>query len=224
MMSLGCDVVLKPETKMVPNHVVQMIDAQTADVYLRMFSGNLIIGAKGLALMVGTYTYNNPIRVPIMTYKEIDKKGWLMVSQEEIPTIGSFARNDAMNQWDIQFDKKIPIELTIEFGKGRGMFDLNEVDLKRFKLLNRKGKLDIDLSTRILKDDLNLWINNEEGDISISLPKNVGIRVTTVRGADIVADGLIKENAVYKNELEGSDVKHIYLDIKSDAGAIIIRK
>lgn len=224
MMNMGCDPALKPETKMVPNHVVQIKDAQSADVYLRMFSGNLNIGAKGLALMVGTYTYNNPIWVPTMNYKEIDQKGWLMVTQDEVPTIGSFSRNDAMNRWDIQFDKKIPIELTIEFGKGHGTFDLNEVALNRLKLLNRNGALDIDLSARVLKDDLVLWINNEAGDINISLPKNVGVRVTTVRGAEIVADGLIKENAVYKNELEGSDVKHIYLDIKSDAGTIIIRK
>lgn len=223
VVTLGCDPAVKSDPRMIPSHVVEMQQAVSADIYLRMFSGNLILGAKAKALMVGTYHYNSPVWVPVMTYQEADQKGRLMLTQERIPTIGSFAKNDAMNQWDIQLNKNVPLELTIEFGRGQGFIDLNELDLKQVKLINKNGKMNMDISGRELKEDLVLWINNENGDLDITLPKNVGIRVSTVRGAKIIAEGLKQENAIYKNELDGTAAKHIFVDIKSDAGTVVFR-
>ncbi|MBP9854618.1 MAG: hypothetical protein KBD53_07115 [Candidatus Omnitrophica bacterium] len=223
LLHLGCGPVDMPDSKLVPNHVVEVKEAKTADVFVRMFSGHLFIGPNAKTLMVGTYQYNNPTNAPTMNYTEIDQKGWLSLLQADIPTIGTFPRNDAMNRWDIQLNKDFPTELSIEFGKGDGKINLNDMNLTFFRLLNKKGKLDIDLSTSKLKEDLVLWMDNEAGEISIHLPKNVGVQVTTVRGAQIVAEGFKKEDAVYKNEWAGSDAKQIFVDIKSEAGTINVR-
>lgn len=225
----GCDaetrtrLAARPDYRMVPHHVVEAPQAQSAEMYFRMKKGKMQLGGNANALLVSKHAYKSPVRAPILEFQEVEEKAYLALSQETIPSIGIFGYGDSMNEWDVQLNPKIPLDLTVEFGKGTGDLNLNQLNLERLRIYNHEGNLSIDLTTKNLQQDLSIWMNNLDGDIHLKLPPNTGAHVTTVRGAEITAESFQKDKAIYTNDHFENARNRIFVDVHSLSGKVIIQ-
>lgn len=225
----GCDAqsreryINRPDYRMVPHHVVESPTAERAEMYFRMRKGNITVGSQALALMVSKHRYKSPVRAPRLEFQELDKKAFLSLTQELIPSIGVFGFGDAMNEWDVQLTPALPLDLTLEFGRGQGRLDLGGVDLERLRIYNQKGDLEIDLSGKQMTKDIIIWMNNHHGDIRLKIPVGAGAQITTVRGAEIEAPNFTKEKSIYTNERYKQSAYRIFVDVQSLDGKVIIQ-
>lgn len=225
----GCDaqtrteIAARPDYRMVPNHVVDSPTAIATELYLSMKKGNLLMGADALPVMVSQHRYKSPVRAPVLEFYEVEQKAYVALTQENIPSIGVFGHGDAMNEWDVQLNPKLPLDLTVEYGIGQGRLDLNGLNLDRLRIYNREGRLEIDLTHKKLDKDIVIWMNNHHGDIRLKLPPDAGAQVTTVRGAEVVAENFTRENAVFTNANYEEAVHRIFVDVHSLSGNIIIQ-
>ncbi len=225
----GCDeqtrtrLATQPDHRMVPHHVVESPTAKSAEMYFRMKKGHLSVGSDALALMVSKHRYKSPVRAPLLEFQEVEEKAYLALTQENIPSIGVFGYGDAMNEWDVQLNPSLPLDLTLEFGQGTGTLDMNKLNLDRLRLYNQKGRLEIDLAAKKLDKDIVIWIKNLDGDIRLKLPPDAGAQITTLRGAEISAENFNQEDAIFTNEpFEGAEHR-IFIDVQSRSGNILIQ-
>lgn len=213
----------RPDPRMVPHHVVESPTAERAEMYFRMGKGNITMGSRALALMVSKHRYKSPARAPRLEFQELDKKAFLSLTQELIPSIGVFGFGDAMNEWDVQLTPALPLDLTVEFGRGQGLLDLSGLDLERLRIYNQKGDLEIDLSGKALTKDIVIWMNNHHGDIRLKIPEGAGAQITTVRGAEIEAPDFIQKKSIFTNERYEQSTHRIFIDVQSLDGNVIIQ-
>ncbi|MCA9402593.1 MAG: hypothetical protein KC897_02320 [Candidatus Omnitrophica bacterium] len=225
----GCDaetrtrMAARPDYRMTPNHVVETATATSTEFYLKMQKGDLKMGAEALPVMVSQHRYMSPVRAPVLEFYEVDQKAYVALTQESIPSIGVFGQGDAMNAWDVQLNPKLPLDLTVEYGKGRGQLDLNGMNLDRLRIYNREGRLEIDLSAKKLDRDIVIWMNNHHGDIQLKLPPDAGAQITTIRGAEIVAENFTRNNAVFTNVNYEGAAHRIFVDVLSLSGNVTIQ-
>lgn len=229
VMCAGCDAETRtrlgahPDYRLVPHHIVEAPQAKSAEMYFRMKKGRLTMGADSLALMVSKHLYKSPVRAPILEFTEVEDKAYLALTQESIPSIGVFAHGDAMNEWDVQLNPQLPLDLTLEFGRGQGTLDLHKLNLDRLRIYNEEGDLDIDLTAKELTGDISIWMNNHRGNIRLKLPAGAGAQITTIRGAEITAEHFTRDKAIFTNERYEEAEHRIFVDVQSLSGKVIIQ-
>lgn len=211
---VGCVAVgeLKEET-----HSVELGEAETAEVKLRMGQGELVVQSGADKLMEGTFLYNVRKWKPDIDYSEFTGKGRLVIRQGKrsgIP-IGK-----TRNRWNIALSNDIPIALVVDFGAGKGDLDLRGLDLESLDIDMGVGDLSVDLSAHFGKD-LEVVIDGGVGSAKVYLPENIGVRVDVDKGIGSVhSRGMIKMGNTYTNKAYGETETSIDVSIDAGIGSI----
>lgn len=199
---------LKEETQSIP-----LGEAETAEITLKMREGELYLQGGADQLLEGTFLYNVERMKPNIEYSVLGNHGQVEVRQGKK---SGLVWGKKKNKWDISFREDIPVDLLIDFGAGKGDFDLRGLILESLVIDMGVGDVEVDL-TGEHGHDLNVNIDGGVGHIVLYLPESVGVRVAVDKGIGSVnARGFSKNNNVYTNDAYGES--EITIEVKIDTG------
>jgi len=199
---------------------VDLGEAHSVAVNLRMSAGELTIQGGAQALADGSFTYNVERWKPKVDYQVSGDRGRLSIEQRKRAGI-TFGNNK--NRWDIRLNDQVPLELKLKFGAGEGHLDLRGLNIKSLDVNMGVGSLKLDLSGE-RKENLDVRIDGGIGEGTIYLPENIGVRVKVNGGIGSVnAGSLHKNDHVYTNEAYGKTPVTIDVDVEAGIGSINLK-
>lgn len=215
----GCDMdgnrVTAGETR-TESKTVALGAAQSVQVTLNMKAGELKVANGATQLMDADFTYNVPEWKPEIRYDVNGTVGNLEVAQ---PSSGSTSGN-TKNTWDLHFNNKTPMEMTVNMGAGRAALTLSGLALGRLELNMGAGETTVDL-TGNWKKDLYAQIHGGVGKATILLPRDVGVHVVAHGGlGSINAGGFRKQEDAYVNDVYGKSPVTLRVEVEGGVGEI----
>lgn len=224
------------------SQAVEAAGAESAVVEINMGAGELEVNGGAAELFEGEFTYNVADWKPIVDYGVNEGSGRLMVSQE-----GTFDglpfSNNVRNEWDLRLNDEMPLEMVVRFGAGEGRLNLASLNLSSLNIEGGAGTADIVVGGSPLQslnvtsgvgettvdlrgtweNDLNATITGGVGELTLRLPRNVGVRVTTQTGlGSINANGFNQDGDVYTNDAYGESAVTLNLTVTGGVGEITL--
>jgi hypothetical protein len=200
-------------------HAVELGSASQVNVHINLRAGEMSVDGDAEHLMDASFRYNIAEWQPRVNYSVNGSQGELVVENQDrdpqIPVGGSL-----VSEWELHLSNKVPIELTIETGAGESELDLRQLNLTGLRINSGAGVTNIDLSGS-LDHDLDVTITGGVGEITVKLPKEMGVRVSADTGiGGLTNSGLIKDGNQYVNDAYGGSPHTMQLDIQAGVGSI----
>jgi len=196
---------------------VELGDAESVRVEINFGAGDLEVTGGADKLLEADFTYNVDKLKPELKYTD----GTLVVWQPEnegLPDLRGIT--DFRNEWDLHLYNEAPINLSVDMGAGNSNLQLAGLSLTGLDINLGAGKSTIDLSGDWARD-LNISIDAGAADLTVRLPKDVGVRVEVDHGpAMIDATGLAEAEGVYTNAAYGMSEVTLQVDIQTGVGQI----
>jgi N-terminal domain of toast_rack, DUF2154 len=200
------------------SQMVDLENAQSVDIELRIGAGELHVSGGADALMEANFTYNVADWEPEVSYDVSGDTGELIVEQgrgEGIPAGG-----DARNDWEVRFNDEVPTDLQVEMGAGESNLDLDSLTLTGLDLQMGAGKTTVDL-TGDYGQDVEASIQGGVGEATVLLPSEVGVTARAEGGlGKINAQGLQREGDSYVNDAYGDSEVTLDVDVQGGVGQI----
>ena len=193
---------------------VELGDAESVRVEIAMGVGALLIGGGAEKLMEADFTYSHEGWKPELEYAVTGDRGLLSVRQPSVMVAVPIP--SVRFEWDLRFNRDIPMDMNIEMGVGGGDLDLGDLNLRNLELHVGVGGAEIDLSGD-WESDLEATSEGGVGGVKLRLPRDVGVRVQVDKGQGAVeAEGFSQEGDVYTNDAYGRT--DVTLDIRLELG------
>ncbi len=216
LVSIGCVV----ETTGPVKHEFQSLERDRSEyvhVDLNMGAGRLLVGTGTEKLMMADFAYNRPNWQPEVDYHSSSGRGSLSVRQPSTHNVGV---GNHKNEWDLRFNRDVPLELVVHFGAGEAELDLGSLSLRDLEVDMGVGQLKLDLRG-IPKHDYNVRIRGGVGEATVRLPSEVGVYAEAEGGiGSIDARGMHRRGSAFQNEAYGSAKVNIRMDVRGGIGAI----
>ena len=203
-----------------PQHDFQAIerdDAELVRVDLKMGAGTLRIDTGTDKLAAADFTYNVAGMKPDVRYSKAAGRGTLAITQPEQhgPHFGK-----TEYEWDLRFNRDVPLDINAQFGAGQAHLDLGGLTLRDVEVEMGVGQLDLDLRGSP-KQSYDVRIRGGVGEAVVHLPSSAGVEAEASGGiGSIEASGLHHErNRYYNDAWEDSKVK-IHLNVQGGVGSI----
>ena len=192
-------------------------DAKSARVELRMGSGELHVNSGTSKLIEGTFSYNFDDWKPVVDYRPGGTTGGLRISQ---PNSSGSSVGNSVNNWDVKLNGDLPLDVVASLGAGEANLALGKMNLNRVEMSIGAGKVNMDLRGEP-KRDYAVHIRGGVGETVVYLPKDVGISATPTKGiGDISIEGLEKRDRVWINPDRIGAPVTVRLDVKGGIGRI----
>jgi len=246
IVSLGCSInginidTVKVGELTRDTEVVELGDAESVRVDVKMGAGELSIDGDAEDLMEAEFTYNVSDWKPKVHYQINEDQGRLTLEQPRNDKISLPV--DIRYEWDLHFKQDVPLDMRINGGAGQSDFKLGALAVTRVDFQLGAGNVDIDLSgnTSLEQMDVDMgagsvtldlrgeWKHNVDIDIQggigsthLTLPENIGVRIKVDKGlGDIDASGLYRRDGLYVNSAyEESDVT-IKINVQAGIGQV----
>jgi hypothetical protein len=193
---------------------IELGAARTVRIEVNMGVGALLIGGGGQNLLDAQFTYSYDSWKPIIDYTVAGSNGALTITQPS--DVGTVGFPNVRYEWDLRFNRDVPLEMKVNMGVGGGELDLGELNLRKLDLGVGVGGTELDL-TGDWKADLQATISGGVGGLKLTLPNDVGVRVEAHSGLGTVdAQGFQRQGNVYTNDAYGHT--DISLEIKLSVG------
>lgn len=196
------------------SQTVELDDANSVNVEIQMGAGTLDVSGGASKLLEATFTYNVAELNPRATYTD----GRLEVKDSGV-SIGIASLSDLAeyrSEWDLKLNEDVPMEMKIDLGAGTSNLALGALALTSLNINGGAGAVTIDL-TGDWQHDLDAKITGGVGDIDLSLPRDIGVRIEVNTGIGVVnADGFTRNGDTYTNDAYG--VSNVTLEINIDGG------
>jgi hypothetical protein len=180
---------------------------------LNMGAGNLRVGTGTEKLVRADFDYNMPGWKPVIRYNAGD----LSISQPETHHV---SLGNKRYEWDIRFNREVPLELDVHFGAGDTHLDLGGLDLRRVDVKMGVGKMEMDLRGQT-RHDYDVNINGGVGEATVYLPSDAGVYAEASGGiGEIQASGLHKEDSHYTNDAYQKAKNTVRLNVHGGVGSI----
>ena len=205
---------------------------------IKLTAGNLKVKGNAKELMEGEFKYPDLDLRPKADYSENTEIGTLNIELTK-PNI-DFDEDDQI-EWDILLNNDVAMDLTIKMGAGIGNFYLGELNLQDLDISAGAGDYFIDLRNSNVPqmmfkagageasidlsgertNSLNAEFTCGFGELKITLPRNIGVRVK-ISGliGDVDYPGFIKDKNEYTNDLFRKTETNIDLEITAGMGEI----
>ena len=217
MLLAGCSSGAKVGPLQMESQSVELGDAKSVNVNISMGAGNLAVSGGAAKLLEADFNYNVAKLKPDVRYTD----GTLVVRQPEVkglPVLQGIT--DFRNEWNLRFDHAVPMNLKVNMGAGNSDLQLAGLSLNRLDVILGAGKSAIDLNGGWVHD-LDVTIDTGASDITVLLPKNVGVRVEVDRGPTAIdASGLTQDGDTYTNAAYGTSQVTLQLHIKAGIGLL----
>jgi hypothetical protein len=195
--------------------------AQSAQVDIEMGEGDLQLSGGAQQLLDADLDYRKSSSIPDVSYQVNGTEGHLVIKQLEHSHV-HFAPGwgGEKNDWDIHLGNKLPMELKVQIGAGRGTLRLSDLPLTKLDLQMGAGSATTDLRGD-WKNNLDAYIQGGVGSATIRLPKEVGVEVHAEGGLGSVnAHGMKKDGDRYVNEAYGKSPITLELHVEGGIGSI----
>lgn len=194
-------------------------DARGAEVELKFGAGTLLVGSKtdSDTLMTGTFETVPERLLPEMDYEVADGVGRLSVTQ---PPVSAFSAPGYRNEWDLRLAEGVPMRLDVEAGAGECTLELGGLDLSELSVSAGAGEFTVDL-TGDWTHDLDAEISGGVGEMTLRVPRDVGVRVRSQSGiGSVSAEGLRIDGGAYVNEAYGTSPVTLDIDLQQGVGEV----
>ncbi len=192
-----------------------LVDMEIVASYFKLSSGTK-------HLMVAGLKHDIPEWKPNINYTVSHQKGHLTVKQSKSDTIDLSKHGESI--WNVRLSESIPMELNIFFGAGKAEMDFRNINLKRLNMKMGVGVSELNFGG-MWKQNADIYLKGGIGQICITLPKKIGVRVTIKQAMGSVdAEGLIQQNEnVYVNQAyQKSDVT-LEFTVETGLGVVYLR-
>jgi N-terminal domain of toast_rack, DUF2154 len=194
---------------------VELQGAKSAVVNIMMGAGRLRASGGAQRLLDATFIYNIPSWKPIVEYGVNGTQGNLTIRQPK-----ARGAQNARNEWDLRFANEVPIDLRMDVGAGTADLNLRGLDLKTFDFHAGAGKALVDLTGQ-WRRDVNATIGAGVGELTLRLPRTIGVRVEVERAVSAIdADGFKRDGGAYVNDAFGSSATTMHIAMSAGVGAI----
>lgn len=209
----SCNSALSVGALRTESQTVELGDAAAVRVEINMGAGDLALTGGAQKLLEADFTYNVAKLKPAVKYTS----GKLVVWQpdaEGLPNLRNIT--NFRNEWNLHLQDKTPMDLRVEMGAGNSHLHLAGLPLTQLAVTLGAGTSTLDLSGD-WRCDLDVAIESGAANVSVRLPKDVGVRVEVDAGPTLVdAPGLTQAGNVYTNAAYG--VSAVTLQVKLEAG------
>jgi hypothetical protein len=193
--------------------------ASTAGVQIHFVAGRLTVSGGASNLMDAAFQYNVDDWKPRVDYSVNGSQGALLVEHQSddanIPVGG-----EVVNDWDIRLNGDVPLDLEIQTFAGESTLDLSALDLSSLRIEVGSGTTSLDLSGE-WDHDVAATVTGGVGEISITLPAGMGVRVNMESAiVNVTAIGLTKDGDAYVNPAYGTSAYTLTLDLQAGVGSI----
>jgi hypothetical protein len=202
------------------SQTVELDDADYVNVEIEMGAGKLDVSGGARELLEASFTSNVEELNPRATYAS----GRLEVKDSGVNVgITSLADLDEFrNEWDLKLNEDTPMEMKINLGAGPSNLALGTLALTDLGINGGAGEVTIDL-TGNWRNDLDARIAGGLGDLHLTLPRDVGVRIEVNAGIGAVdTSDLIKDGNTYTNDAYGVSDVTLRIHIDGGVGRIIL--
>lgn len=203
------------------DHTSQSVDlqgAKSARAHLEMSAGELTVSSDSQHSLDADFRFTHAYDRPRVDYHVTDAVGEIRISQDSHPV----RFGNTKNEWNLRFNKNLPLELRVDMGAGQGNLDFRDIPLTRLDLHLGAGEVDVDL-TGDRKTDLTAQIEGGVGQANIRLPKRIGVIAEASGGiGSISTHGLQQNGGSYTNEAYGKSPVTIHLKVSGGIGEIVL--
>jgi len=200
---------------------VPLGDATEAEIDVFMRAGELSIAAAPLDgdVFRGQFEFSSSALEPETTSDTFGETIDVTVRQAEMR--GFPLSSTVRNRWDLELAEGIPVTLRVDLGAGEADLDLAGLRLTGLVVTMGAGDATIDLSGP-REDDLSGIITAGVGELTIRLPKDVGVRVTGYADGlgDWEYDGFMKEGDALVNRAYDTTAASIELKVQRGIGSV----
>ena len=196
---------------------VKLGDGKTVRAEIRMGAGEMKLAGGARELLEAEFSYHAARWKPEVEYSVSGTRGLLIVRQPERSGAPVGPRH---YQWDLRFNNKVPLELSVHLGAGKSELSLGSLALTNLQLETGVGETVVDL-TGDWKNDLEAHIKGGVGKATVRLPHDVGVQVYAKRGiGEIRAGELRKADGAYVNEAYGKSPVTLRINVETGIGEI----
>lgn len=213
LLLVGCNPEARVGVLRTESQAVELGDDASVRAEINLDAGDLKLAGGAEKLLEADFTYNVARLKPEVKYAA----GTLIVRQPDVKGLPDLRNiTDFRNEWDLRLSDETPMDLRVDVGGGTSDLQLAGLPLTRLDVTLGAGKSTLDLSGDWVRH-LDIAIDTGAANISVRLPRNVGVRVEVEAGASMVdATGLTKDGNVYTNAAYG--VSDVTLHVAMDAG------
>lgn len=198
---------------------VELGDAGAVRVEIVMGAGDLQVAGGAQDLLEADFAYNVAELKPEVEYTD----GTLVVQHPDVSGFRALQDiTDFRNEWDLRLSDGVPMDLSVKMGAGTSDLQLAGLALTGLDLEIGAGTSTIDL-TGDWAGDVEAVIETGATDMTLRLPKDVGVRVEVESGPTAVtAPGFLQDGTVYTNAAYGSADVNLRIDINAGIGVITL--
>jgi len=197
---------------------VEMDDSEAVRVDLRMGAGDLRVTDGAAKLLRADFAYNVRSWKPEVRYSRSGKEGVLTIEQpgkNHTATIGS-----TKYSWDLQLNKRVPVNLAVHFGAGQARLDLGSLQLRDVEVDMGVGRLDLDLRGTP-HHSYKVAIHGGIGEATVHLSADAGIYAEAHGGiGGIKVRGLQHEDGHWVSPSYDRAENKVRIDINGGIGQI----
>jgi len=192
---------------------VELGDAKPVNVEINLGAGDLVVTGGAKKLLEADFTYNVAKLKPEVEFTD----GTLVVQHPDVRGYRTLQDiKDLRNEWDLRLNNDVPMNLSLDMGAGTSDLQLAGLSLTGLDIILGAGKSTVDLSGG-WRRDLDVTINTGAANITVRLPKDIGVRVEVETAIGTIdAPGLKQDGNVYTNAAYG--VSDVTLQINLEAG------
>ena len=150
---------------------VEMDDSEAVRVDLRMGAGDLRVTDGAAKLLRADFAYSVPSWKPEVRYNRSGKQGVLTVEQ---PGKNHSSLGNTKYRWDLQLNKKVPVDLAVHFGAGEARLDLGSLQVRGVEVEMGVGQLDLDLRGEP-RHSYNVTIHGGIGEATVHVSADTAI-------------------------------------------------
>ena len=198
---------------------VRLGAAKSVSVKFALGAGDLKVKGGAAGLMDGAFTYNVPAWKPKVAYTESGDRGSLTIEQPEGAHNTTRLTRYA---WDVQLNNTVTSEIRVEMGAGNSNLELGELSLTNLRVDLGAGTSVVDLVGN-WKRDVEARIEAGVGNVTVRLPRNVGVRVLAEGGiGTISAAAFNKVGGAWVNDAYGKSAVTVNVNVQGGVGRIVL--
>jgi hypothetical protein len=196
---------------------IELGNAESVSVKIKMGGGDLKIIGDAEKLMEADFTYNVAKLKPEVEFTD----GMLIVQHPDVRGYRTLQDiKEFRNEWDLRLNNDVPMNLSLDMGAGTSDLQLADLSLTGLDVMLGAGECTLDLTGNWARD-LNVTFDTGAANITVRLPRDVGVRVKVVAGVGkIEASGLMQNGYVYTNEAYGTSEVTLHVNIMTGIGQI----
>ena len=195
-------------------------EARSASVDLKLSIGHLTLAGGAVKLMEGEFVHEVNRLKPDWSYTVADGEGRLLIRQV-CENVNNCDKRDR-NIWNLRLRNDVPLKLKIDFGMGDSHLSLGGLSLQELNLNTGMGSSTIDL-TGEWRGDLKAHIETGLGNVTVRLPRQLGVRVNVAKGLGRVhSQGMLRSGSAYTNDAYGKSPQSLQIEVNCGMGSVFL--